>query len=72
MTSRADFAARLQWWRKRRGLTQLELAGRADISQRHLSQIMNYATGVTIDVIEALARAPNTSPAALLTPRPGL
>jgi transcriptional regulator with XRE-family HTH domain len=37
MTSRADFAARLQWWRKRRGLSQLGLAGRADISQRHLS-----------------------------------
>ena len=37
MTSSADFAARLHWWRERRGLSQLELAGRADISQRHLS-----------------------------------
>jgi transcriptional regulator with XRE-family HTH domain len=29
----------LRWWRRRRGLSQLELAGRAGISQRHLSFI---------------------------------
>jgi len=32
-----SFAAKLRWWREHRGLSQLELAGRADISQRHLS-----------------------------------
>jgi len=32
-----DFAARLRWWRRQRGWSQLELAGRAEISQRHLS-----------------------------------
>jgi transcriptional regulator with XRE-family HTH domain len=32
-----DFAARLRWWRQQRGWSQLELAGRAEISQRHLS-----------------------------------
>lgn len=37
MPSRQSFAARLRWWRKQRGFSQLELAGRADISQRHLS-----------------------------------
>jgi transcriptional regulator with XRE-family HTH domain len=37
MTRRADFAARLQWWRKHRALSQLGLSGRAEISQRHLS-----------------------------------
>lgn len=31
------FAARLRRWREHRGLSQLALAGRADISQRHLS-----------------------------------
>jgi len=31
------FATKLRWWRNRRGVSQLELAGRADISQRHLS-----------------------------------
>ena len=35
--SQDKFAARLRWWRRRRGWSQLELAGRADISQRHLS-----------------------------------
>jgi transcriptional regulator with XRE-family HTH domain len=32
-----EFASKLRWWRRRRGISQLELAGRADISQRHLS-----------------------------------
>ncbi len=37
MKSRSSFAAKLRWWRERRGLSQLELSGRAEISQRHLS-----------------------------------
>jgi transcriptional regulator with XRE-family HTH domain len=32
-----DFAAKLRWWRQRRGWSQLDLAGHAGISQRHLS-----------------------------------
>jgi transcriptional regulator with XRE-family HTH domain len=35
--SGSSFAAKLRWWREHRGLSQLTLAGRADISQRHLS-----------------------------------
>jgi transcriptional regulator with XRE-family HTH domain len=37
MTSVPDFAPRLRRWRQQRGWSQLELAGRAEISQRHLS-----------------------------------
>ena len=37
MTKRVRFASRLRWWREHRGLSQLELSGRAGISQRHLS-----------------------------------
>src|ERR1700730_5120889 len=37
MLSQQSFASRLRWWRQHRGLSQLDLAGRADISQRHLS-----------------------------------
>jgi transcriptional regulator with XRE-family HTH domain len=37
MSSQQSFAFRLRWWRQHRGLSQLDLAGRADISQRHLS-----------------------------------
>jgi transcriptional regulator with XRE-family HTH domain len=37
MTGQASIASKLRWWRQHRGLSQLELAGRAEISQRHLS-----------------------------------
>jgi transcriptional regulator with XRE-family HTH domain len=37
MPSEQPFAARLRWWRRRRGWSQLDLAARAEISQRHLS-----------------------------------
>lgn len=33
----SGFAARLRWWRQRRGLSQLELALAAEVSQRHVS-----------------------------------
>lgn len=50
-------------------VNQRQTAERANISERHLSKIMNCKASPTIDVIEALARALNTSTAALLTPR---
>lgn len=37
MPERSNFASRLRWWRGHKGLSQLELAMRAEISQRHLS-----------------------------------
>jgi transcriptional regulator with XRE-family HTH domain len=37
MSRQHGFAASLRWWRRHRGLSQLDLAGRAEISQRHLS-----------------------------------
>src|SRR5882757_5861203 len=37
MPRQHSFAASLRWWRRHRGLSQLDLAGRAEISQRHLS-----------------------------------
>jgi transcriptional regulator with XRE-family HTH domain len=38
MTSKVKaFGPRLKWWREQRGLSQLALAGAAEISQRHLS-----------------------------------
>lgn len=37
MSPASDFPSRLRWWRRHRGISQLELAGRADVSQRHLS-----------------------------------
>ncbi len=37
MSRKQSFAESLRWWRRRTGLSQLELAGRTEISQRHLS-----------------------------------
>jgi transcriptional regulator with XRE-family HTH domain len=37
MSRESEFASKLRHWRQRRGWSQLELAGRAGISQRHLS-----------------------------------
>jgi len=37
MNTPQAFASRLVWWRKRRGLSQLQLALAADCSQRHIS-----------------------------------
>jgi transcriptional regulator with XRE-family HTH domain len=37
MKHRDRFSAKLRWWRQHRGLSQLELAGRTGVSQRHLS-----------------------------------
>jgi transcriptional regulator with XRE-family HTH domain len=37
MSRQHSFAASLRWWRRHRALSQLDLAGRAEISQRHLS-----------------------------------
>ncbi|MGZ5874696.1 MAG: helix-turn-helix domain-containing protein [Bradyrhizobium sp.] len=37
MSRQSSFASRLRWWRQHRAISQLDLAGRAGISQRHLS-----------------------------------
>lgn len=37
MNDQTTFASKLRWWRERKGLSQLELSGRAGTSQRHLS-----------------------------------
>jgi transcriptional regulator with XRE-family HTH domain len=37
MSRQQSFASMLRWWRRHRALSQLDLAGRAEISQRHLS-----------------------------------
>ncbi|HEY1430182.1 MAG TPA: helix-turn-helix domain-containing protein [Stellaceae bacterium] len=53
--SGADFAARLRLWRKRRGWSQLELAGRAGVSQRHVSFLEVGRTFPSRDMVARLA-----------------
>jgi transcriptional regulator with XRE-family HTH domain len=53
--SEAEFAARLRSWRRRRGWSQLEFAGRAGISQRHLSFLEIGRAAPSRDMVARLA-----------------
>jgi transcriptional regulator with XRE-family HTH domain len=55
--SASSFGQRLRWWRARRGLSQLDLAGAADSSQRHLSFLESGRTGPSRDMVLRLAAA---------------
>ncbi len=57
MAHRQDFAASLRLWRRKRGLSQLELAGRAGISQRHLSFLELGRASPSRDMVVRLAIA---------------
>jgi transcriptional regulator with XRE-family HTH domain len=57
MDATASFASRLKWWRERRGLSQLELAGAADVSQRHLSFLEIGRTSPSREMVLRLAAA---------------
>ncbi|HEX2112867.1 MAG TPA: helix-turn-helix transcriptional regulator, partial [Alphaproteobacteria bacterium] len=51
------FASKLAWWRKHRGFSQLELAGRAEISQRHLSFLELGRASPSREMVDRLAGA---------------
>lgn len=53
------FGEQLRWWRKRRGLSQLELAGLADSSQRHLSFLESGRAAPSQEMVLGLAAALN-------------
>jgi transcriptional regulator with XRE-family HTH domain len=57
MNDEASFASRLRWWRGRRGMSQLELANVADVSQRHLSFLEIGRTAPSRDMVLRLAAA---------------
>lgn len=52
-----SFAEVLRWWRNRRGWSQLDLAGRAEISQRHLSFLELGRASPSRDMVIRLATA---------------
>ena len=56
-----NFGERLRWWRKRRGLSQLELAGIAGTSQRHLSFLESGRAAPSQQMVLNLAAALNVS-----------
>jgi transcriptional regulator with XRE-family HTH domain len=51
------FGTRLRWWRARRGLSQLDLAGEAGISQRHLSFLESGRTRPSQEMVLRLGTA---------------
>jgi transcriptional regulator with XRE-family HTH domain len=55
MQSLSRFASQLRWWRRRRGWSQLELAGRAGVSQRHLSFLELGRAAPSRDMVIRLA-----------------
>ena len=57
MPKQSGFASRLRWWRSHKGLSQLELAARADISQRHLSFLELERAAPSREMVMRLAEA---------------
>ena len=57
MAAPPEFAAKLRWWRRLRGISQLELAGRAEISQRHLSFLELGRAGPSREMVLRIATA---------------
>jgi transcriptional regulator with XRE-family HTH domain len=64
------FAQRLRELRRSRGMTQAELARRAEVSVTHLSELENADIAPGIDLVDRLARALG-SPVADLLPSAG-
>jgi transcriptional regulator with XRE-family HTH domain len=56
-TTAASFGGRLRWWRERRGLAQLDLAGAADTTQRHVSFLESGRATPSREMILRLAAA---------------
>jgi transcriptional regulator with XRE-family HTH domain len=52
-----DFGSRLRWWCQRRGLSQLDLAGVAGTSQRHVSFLESGRTQPSREMVLCLAAA---------------
>ena len=52
-----NFGTRLRWWRERRGWSQLDLAGTADTSQRHLSFLESGRAEPSRDMVLRLSAA---------------
>lgn len=66
MTLRETFAANLRRYRKAIGLSQEELAHRAQIDRTYVSSLERCQYAATIDVIEKLAAELGVEPAKLL------
>ncbi|MCZ8187346.1 MAG: helix-turn-helix transcriptional regulator [Beijerinckiaceae bacterium] len=66
MTLREIFAANLKAHRKAQGLSQEDLAHRADLDRTYISALERQLYSASLDVIEKLAAVLAVPPAALL------
>ena len=57
MAGKKKFAGRLRWWRAQRGLSQLALAERAGVSQRHVSFLELGRASPSREMVERIAAA---------------
>lgn len=64
MSLRAVLARNLRQLRQAKGLSQEELAARADITSNYLSSLEREEYAASIDVIERLAKALDVPPGA--------
>lgn len=71
MTIRDILARNLRTYRQARGLSQEELAHRADIDRTYISSIERCQYAASIDVLKRLARELGVRSAALLDDNPG-
>lgn len=68
MTIRDVLSKNLRALRRRHGLSQEELAYRADVDRTYVSALERGVYGATIDILERLARALDVQPWELLKP----
>ena len=66
---RADFANSVKRWRNHRGLTQEELAERADLHRTYISDVERGARNLSLESIEKLAKALEISLPILFSPQ---
>lgn len=68
MSIREVLARNLRRYRAERGLSQEELAHRADIDRTYVSSLERMQYGASIDVVESLATVLDVAPHELLRP----
>lgn len=69
MSIREVLARNLRRYRREAGLSQEELAHRAEIDRTYISSIERCQYAASVDVVERLARELDVKPAALLDDR---
>lgn len=68
MSIREVLARNLRRYRAERGMSQEELAHRADVDRTYVSSLERMQYGASVDVVESLAKVLGVAPHDLLRP----